>query len=153
MVSFRSTLFRSRSCFTGDSLWISSLGRILDLSLTFINSKLLAFTTWPLFLPFPSTEDTSQGLFQRFSHSLLMNWLRTLSSMWFLISIFKFKVLGFLFVSFRSILFHSHSCYAGDFLWLLIRNFPLTLNFLSIVQVRFRLLRFLNFLFPSSLSS
>ena len=30
--------------------------------------------------------------------------------------IFKFKVLGILFVSFRSILFHSHSCYAGDFL-------------------------------------
>ena len=38
----------------------------------------------------------------------------TLTSIWFPIFLFRLSILGFLFVSFQSILIRSHSCFTGD---------------------------------------
>ena len=114
MVSFHSTLLRSRSCSTGDSLLDCSSGTNTWLPLSFVRFRFSIALLSLLFLPFRIFLflPHSGCLSARFLLSLLS--FSPLSLAWFLMHSFPVLVLGSLSVSFRSSLFRSRSCSTGD---------------------------------------
>ena len=69
--------------------------------------------TWPLFLPFPSSWPRLSVAFPVLRFFLSASPFSTFSSAWFPMLLFRFPVLGFLFVSFHPSRFRSHSRSTG----------------------------------------
>ena len=150
LVSFRPALLRSRSCSTGDCLLLSlsALARSPSVLLSIPSGYVL--TTQPSNFPFLFFPDFASWLLLRCCLHPFGFRLFPFRSAWFPVLRFRFSVLGFLFVSFRSSLLRSHSRSTGDHLLLspsVLFPFP---RFLSSAWFRFLLLSFPFLLFPSS---
>ena len=99
-VSFRPSLLRSHSCSTGACLLLSlSAFPLLFRFLSIASFPVL--TTQPSVLPFPSSCPRLSGACPVLQFRLSASPLSTFSSAWFPMLLFRFPVLGFLFVSFR----------------------------------------------------
>jgi len=128
-VSFRPSLIRSHSCFSGASLLLSLSG--FPLPFRFLSSASLPVpATQPLFLPFHSSRLRLTAASPA-PDSALASSVSPFSPAWFLMPSFQVPVLGFLFVSFRPSLIRSHSCFSGASLLLSLSGFPLPFCFLS----------------------
>ena len=136
-VSFRPSLLRSHSCSTGACLLLSLSAFPLLLPLSFVRffsgSDYLAFSSS---FPFSSCfRLTVASTMLRFF--LSASPFSTFSSAWFPMLLFRFPVLGFLFVSFHPSRFRSHSRSTGASLLFRFLSsasfpgFPLAFQFLS----------------------
>ena len=111
-VSFRPSLFRSHSCSTGACLLLSLSA--FPLLFRFLSSASFpVLTTQPSVLPFPSSWPCLSVAFPVLQFFLSAPPLSTFSSAWFPMLLFRFPVLGFLFVSFHPSRFRSHSRSTG----------------------------------------
>jgi len=148
-VSFRPSLLRSRSRFTGARLSLS-LRRLPWLPLSFVRFRFRLLTTQPLFLPFRFPCLASTAGSSGSARSTFVSLAYPVRSAWFPMRSFRFFLLSFPFVSFRPSLLRSHGCFTGACLSVPLRHSPLLP--LSFVRFRFRLrlLGFLSLPFPSS---
>ena len=112
--------------------------RYFPLSFRFLSSPSVSPpATQPLFLPFPSSSFRLTVASAMLRFFLSASPFSTLSSAWFSMLLFRFSVLGFLFVSFHPSRFRSHSCSTGASLlfhilpFASLPGFRLTFRFLS----------------------